>query len=255
MTKRNILLLLMTFFFALISTTQSMNAQLDRVKFSVGLSTIQILGNNLATKPFEHEEAGIYMFGGSFDQSQSGLKLEALFALDNEEIFEIPVGFEYYFYKGREKEQMQGLSDRKFRHDVNIMTFVLGFNYSFFKFNPLNSVAKFYVGLDTRSSIIFQGRFEQITNDVEQNIFETLTYDTKEDAFRLGGVLKLGLNGRLYEPLYVDFSAGIGIMNLIGKDDNRGELLTPFKHTVRYNEDEENLVYNYHLTMMLQVKL
>lgn len=240
---------------ALVFIYSSAFSQFKGVRFAGGVSTVEILSNNLATKNFIHKEGDETFSGGSFDQSQPGFRLEALFAIDDEETFEIPVGLDYHFYMGREKDGAYDVTHILKKNDTDVLTWTLGLNYSFFKFNPINSVAKFYVSLDTRTAIVFQGHFEQDKFSADLKTHDILALDTKKSAVRLGGALSIGLNGRIYDPVYVDFKAGFGLMNLIGRNHVRGELLTPFKYTTNYTENHEGYLYNFHFSMLVQIEL
>jgi hypothetical protein len=229
-------------------------AQLSGVKVSAGLSTAEIIGNNIAQYPLIWDTPDGKIYGGSFDQSQNGLRLEGNFSLDTGEIFEIPIGFEYIFFKGRERQPISDSSDIKFKHDVDVAIFSLGFFYSFYEIYPFKLKAKFYTGVDTRTSFISQGRYEASINYTIDNP-EVIAYDTKEAAIRFGGAIILGLNGEINEKVGVDFRAGLGMMNLLGKNDERGELFTPRKKTGDYEEKGESSVFNFHFAMMIQFKL
>lgn len=83
------------------------------------------------------------------------------------------------------------------------------------------------------------------TLDVTYNIIN------KKSTTRMGGVIKLGIDGELWDPWYVNISIGLGVMNLFGRKDARGELLTP----IRLNEYKENYVYNLLFSMLIQYRL
>ena len=74
---------------------------------------------------------------------------------------------------------------------------------------------------------------------------------TKPSTFRLGGALKLGIVGEIFDPWYLNTSIGIGVVNFVGKEDSRGELLTPSR---RYENIESplNLLL---FTLLIQYRL
>ncbi|MFH1051322.1 MAG: hypothetical protein V1779_10400 [bacterium] len=229
-------------------------AQLSGFKVSAGLSTIEILGNNIARYPLIWDTPKGKIYGGSFDQSQNGFRLESIFALDTNEIFEIPVGVEYNFYSGREKLPLSDSSDIKFKHDVGVATFTLGMFYNFYEIRPFQLRARFYSGIDTRTSFVFQGRYESSINySIDKP--DVIAYNTKEFAVRFGAALMLGMTGDINEDVSVDFRGGLGILNLLGQDDERGELLTPRKKTGDYEEAGESIIYNFHFSMLIQFRI
>ncbi|ROL61633.1 hypothetical protein D9V86_04755 [Bacteroidetes/Chlorobi group bacterium ChocPot_Mid] len=229
--------------------------QLSGFRVAAGLSTMEIIGNNIAEYPFIWVTPKGKLYGGSFDQSQNGFRLEAVFPLDTGSVFEMPVGFDYHFFQGREKEWIEYNSDVKLMHDVDVAALTFGLHYNFYEIHPFEYKAKFYLGMDMRPSLIFNARFKTISN--YNFIGDTITnvYDTKSSAFRLGGTLQFGLVGELNKDISIDFRAGLGMMNLLGKSDERGELLTPSKTREDYREAGESSVFDFNFMMLLQFKL
>jgi hypothetical protein len=230
-------------------------SQLGDIRLAAGISTIQILGNNIGTKPFVYETGGNTIYGGSYDQAQPGIRLEATMPINQAETFEIPFGLEYNFFMGRERTPFGARSDIKMRHDNDVLTFSLGLNYSFYKFNPLDAEAKFYAGLDTRTTFILQGTYSQIGTSEIPDPSLSFSFKTKPTTIRFGGNLNVGINGKLMDPLYVDIKAGLGIMNLVGRNDYMGELFTLGRKNITYVETKESMVYTFNVAMMLQIKL
>lgn len=229
-------------------------AQLSGIRVSAGLSTIEIIGNNIAQYPLIWDTPDGKIYGGSFDQSQNGFRIEAIFSLDESEKIEIPIGFEYSFFSGRERQPISEVSDIKFKHDIGAAIVTLGFLYSFYEMKPFNLKAKFYSGIDTRTSFIGQGRYEASINYTIDKP-EVISYNTKESAIRFGGAVLMGMNGEITKQVCVDFRAGLGMMNLLGKDDERGELFTPRKKTGDYEEKGESSVFTFHFAMLLQFRI
>jgi hypothetical protein len=229
-------------------------SQLTGFQVSAGLSTIEILGNNIARYPLVWDTKEGKIYGGSFDQSQNGIRLESIFSIDESEVFEVPLGIEYHFYRGRERQPISEVSDIKFRHDADVATITLGVSYSFYEIMPFQLKAKFYAGLETRTAIIFQGKYESSINySIDKP--EVISYSTKETAIRFGSAILLGMTGEINKDVSVDFRGGLGMMNLIGKDDERGELLTPRKKTGDYEEAGETSIFNFHFAMLLRFRI
>ncbi len=230
-------------------------AQFNNVKFGVGISTMQIIGDNIATRPFVYEVSkNNFIFGGSFDQAQSGIRIEAISDIDEYGDFQLPIGLEYHFLMGREKAPINAVSNSYQKHDASILGFTIGVNWVYYKLRLLKSIAEFYVNLDARTSIIFQGLYKETTEYNRINMVEVIDIKTKETTVRVGGNVNLGLSGDLIEPLGIDLKIGLGVLNLIGRDDTRGELLTIKKKYAYYEEDKETLVPTYNFNLFLIYK-
>lgn len=240
--------------FLLILAQNNVFAQLKGTKIGFGLSTVQILGNNVATQPFLTSSEKGDVFGGSFDGSQPGLRLEMSVPLDKNGNFDMPIGIDYHFYMGRERQPVSSTADIKFRSDIDVATFTLGLNWAFYRFDPEITDAKFYFGLEARAASIMEGIYER---DANYNLVNDVTYKdpTKPATFRFGGALNFGVNGEIYDPWFVNINFGLGLMNLIGRDDQRGELMSLIKKTPTYNELKENYLFNYHFSLLIQYKL
>ncbi len=224
-----------------------------KTKYSVslGINTITIMGNNAAVKPMF--ERGSDVFGGSFNGPQTGLSIRFFMTLDEDEDFVMPIGLDYNFYRGLERYPISKFISIKRRHEVDIPVIAAGLNYNFWRW-PL-AKAKAYVGMEIRGAFVSQGSLEDTEEYFQLDSTYTTTINTKDAAFRLGGALRLGIEGIVYERLYVNFSGAVGVMNLIGRDDERGELLTPFKELPLYNETEEQLLAWFQYAFTLQYRL
>jgi hypothetical protein len=76
----------------------------------------------------------------------------------------------------------------------------------------------------------------------------------KPSVFRLGGAVRVGVQGILSEPLRINISAAYGVYNLVGRDlrstgaDRRGQLLTP----TRIGETGEQFAMYSNISLWLQ---
>jgi hypothetical protein len=59
---------------------------------------------------------------------------------------------------------------------------------------------------------------------------------------------RVGVEGMLFDPIQLNASVGLSCMNLIGRDDTRRELLTPFK----WLEVKESYVWNLNFSLLFQ---
>ena len=248
------LLLILTAFMAALSVA---DAQV-RFRVAAGLSTDWITNDNPAvyriagTGDETDTTAG---FGGGFDGMQMGWGLKAFADLDKQKILRIPFGIDLFQYRGA-----QSIQARNFKilvnHEVNLYSYHGGFEWSFVEF-PL-AYARAYLGAEARVTTVSPNTItyeESYVSAPERDTIRTLT--GKEAATRIGGMLRLGIEGELYYPVFLNTSVSWGVMNLIGRDTTptwdggRGELLTPFP----LNEASESLIYHLNFTFMVQVRI
>jgi hypothetical protein len=230
----------------------SMFSQLGNIRVGAGLATIDILGENYSTLPLIYITPTGTIRGGGFSQTQSGIRLEAIMPLDVNERFEVPLGFEYVFFRAREKSVFSETGAYYTTHFKDLAFITLGLNYSVFKFDAFVAKAKLYTGVDARLAIIDSGEIKVRLEAPAVNKFETTKAPSKGNI-RLGANFNLGLNGELNDFILVDLKCGVGIMNLIGKNDLNGELLT-YNRSIEYSEKKESYVWTFNLAMTLQYK-
>jgi hypothetical protein len=224
----------------------------SQYSFGAGLTTLTILGDNPATKPFfERDTAKPNLFGGSFDGPQVGVSFRLNYSLDTIGQFVIPIGLDYNFFESRERVPVSSTVTAYYKNSTSIPTLSLGLDVMIKKWDIAD--AKIYAGLDARMSIVQQGKYESDLEYLNFDTVEVLIRNTKSTVNRYGFNLKLGLQGRLDGPIYMNSWVSYGIMNLIGRDDKRGELLTPFRQTT-YIEDKESFVHTLHFNFMIQYK-
>ncbi len=233
-------------FFAL---TYSSFCQIGNLSFTAGITTTEILGKNPNNSLIVSPSAEETSIGGSFDGPQIGLTAKALLNLDQHNRFVIPIGFEYSFFDARERIPAPGHYTSKWKHRIDIVTPTIGFNYSFIKF-PLANV-RGYIGVEARYNIIGQGEWTQTVIDIDNDSTTSATKKTKNGTSRVGGAITLGFVGDIESPFFINFSCSLGVMNLLGRDNKRGELLTP----TAYFETKESIIYTFHVSLLIQYKL
>lgn len=230
-----------------------------RFRIAAGLSTDWITNNNPATYRMVAEDnaSDDKPAGGSLDGMQMGWGLHGYADIDKQKYFRIPFGVDYWMYDGTQSIQSY-LSGVQVRHEVNIVSTKVGFEWSFAEF-PL-AYARAYLGGEIRPTFIG-------SNNVHSRLWEygnseirtdtTTDVSLKEACTRVGGMVRLGIEGELYYPVFINTSVAWGVMNLIGRDTRptweggRGELLTVSK----LNEAGESYVEHLNFTFMIQVRL
>jgi len=223
-----------------------------KYRLAAGLFTTQIIGNNPAKLPMiatsDTDEA---VTGGSFPDAQPGIELRLTFPIDDKDNLRIPFNIDYSFFRGKERINYNRNIIDYFSHTLNVLGINTGLHYVFL-YVPF-ARAKVYTGLEVRMSFVHNIDVEWFRDYVNNDVFKDELYKIppKENAFRLGGTFKLGVDGRLKDNLFINTGFGIGITNLIGKNDTRGELFTP----ITLQETGESNVINFHVFILIQYNL
>jgi len=241
--------------FCCVSSASQLSAQV-RFRLGTGLSTQWITNDNPATYRMvgELDSTRDEVTGGSFDGMQFGWGLRGYADLDKQKTFRVPFGFDYTYYTGAQSWATPQ-SSIFLRHTNKAYTVLTGFEYSFLEF-PL-AFARVYSGVELRGTYFVDNQKElQITYASGIQGIDTKVIG-KPDVFRLGAMARLGVEGEIYYPVFLNTSVGYGAVNFIGRDTlptsegGRGELLTPD----RRNEGPESLVWQMNFTFMIQVRL
>jgi hypothetical protein len=236
--------------FSLFFINNSLFSQFKNLSITSGISTISILGDNPGAKSIiERDTTKEPIYGGSFKTPQACFSFQVNVGLDDENKFIVPIGFEYVYFNALERIPAATQLTVYLRHSISVPTFYTGFQYQFMKF-PLANV-KAYAGLEARASFVQEGVFYR--RFYYHALDSSFIYEskTKDAATRFGAVVRLGFQGEVIDPWFVNFSAAYGVMNLLGRDDKRGELLTPLTNF----ETKESLVFNFHLALLIQYRL
>lgn len=222
-----------------------------------GLTTSWFVGNERLSLPFAptlpvNDTAALAAFvPGSYYKGQfPGLGIRGMWIFDEERNLRANFGLDYHFYSSRTRELSGGLIVYKSNtHYIPAITG--GFEYAFLTL-PL-AQAKVYAGIDVRGTFVVANTYKEeyeYVIDPRQNSTVTLS---KEGAFRLGGGGRLGIEGEIFDPWYVNLSVGWSFMNAVGRDDARGELLTPY-FDPKY-ENKETRVYNIFANLFVQYRI
>jgi hypothetical protein len=222
----------------------------SRFSVALGLSTLWILGNNPNSTPiYNRDTTAKYLYGGGFNGSQPGIMLQCTYTIDDDSRFVIPFGVDYTFFSTGERVPQPNNVLYWFTNSSNVTTPFIGLNYFFWKIPNIN--VRTYLGVEFRASLIPQGTYTWEYQDKPNHIDSTTTIKTKNQIQRYGGDFKLGVEGVLIHPFYLNTSIGIGAINVLGRDNNHGELFTPIKDL---DMNTETLTYNLYFTLLLQYK-
>ncbi|NQW30571.1 MAG: hypothetical protein HQ472_08670 [Ignavibacteria bacterium] len=236
-----------------------LNAQV-RFRAAAGLSTDWITNDNAATKRLSNSEDSVNFdapFGGGFDGMQIGYGVKFYADLDKQKIIRIPIGVDVFSYSGA-----QALNGNTYtynvRHENTIVSTMIGFEYSFIEF-PL-AFARAFAGAEIRPMYVGANVIRSVANTLVNGVWVPTidrSANGKESAWRVGGMLRLGIEGEILYPVFLNTSVAYGVMNLLGRDTRttseggRGELLTPFAK----NEGSEQYIHHVNFTFMIQVRL
>ena len=259
---------ILTLIFIVVLSTTKLFSQIGNIRVYGGLTTVKILGDNPAVKPIiERDTSKAYIVGGSFDVPQNGLFLVADIALDEEENFVIPLGIEYYFYRSAERIPVSFYITYLYKNALDIQTVFTGFKYKMFKLPASNT--KMYAELKVTANFINQADFYREDRLLNQN--DTIRVaKSKSNATRFGGNIKIGFEGEIIHPVYIDMGISYGVMNLLGRDTNipeldangeliegsgRGELLTPVVQSAAFLEGSESYVQTLNYFISIKYKL
>lgn len=223
-----------------------------KIAISGGLYTKEIIGNNFARNIiYEADPDKEEIIGGGYFGPQSGFSVNANISLTEDGIFKIPISFEYSFFRAGQTIVPSTYVWQRLRHETDLTTFSLGCNYSFFHI-PL-AQARLYTGVNARLNYIHSDNFYLIDDYQDPTRPDILKQqENKSDVLRLGGELLLGIEGYIYDDIYLNINVGYEVLNLLGRDDERGELLTVTHY--KYIE-KENFINLYNFRFMVQYAL
>ncbi len=231
-----------------------------RYRVAAGLSTDWITNDNAATLRLSNTQDTVDFnapFGGGLDGMQIGYGLRLYADLDKQKIVRIPIGIDVFNYSGAQALNGSGYT-YSVRHDNTLVSTMIGFEWSFVEF-PL-AFARAFAGAEVRPLYVGASTITSLGNTLVNGVWVTninQTTNFKEGVWRVGGMLRLGLEGEILYPVFLNTSVAYGVMNLIGRDTRntaeggRGELLTP----VPKNEGPEQYVHHVNFTFMIQVRL
>lgn len=233
----------------------SASAQVSLKEIGGGISTAWINGANpardfmLPENLLAKTDSLIILPGGSLDGQQFGLGARARFTVGGDSsALAIVLGADYLFYRGNWRLPLAAGSILM-EHRVDMPTAVLGVEYRVLDISTLTGL---YVAAEARaafvSSTFFNWEFKGLNGEVRE---QRATTQGKESATRMGAALRFGFAGEFQDGFVVDTSVGYGAINLGGRDNGRGQLLT----TTGDYETKEDVVGNILFSIMLMYRI
>lgn len=221
---------------------------------SLGLTTMHIFNDNPAAMPFVTEKdyngTTQYVYGASYQETQSGYDINLKFPVSKNERFKIPFGIEHIFFRAKEIEHVisgENSHDFLLENKLDLITAYSGVHYVLTYVEDYD--ISFYGGLELRATVQTANSFigTEMFKDGTDKIYDLTEKGT---AFRIGAGLKLGGEGQIYKNIYANMVFGVAALNLIGNSKSRGEFLTP----INEYENNENIVLTYQVAFQLQYK-
>jgi hypothetical protein len=228
-----LILIISILFIAQLHRTEAQVFQ--NITFSGGLSTNEIMGDNpsgMAILETDTSSENYETIGGGYIGPNPGINLIVSFPINEKGDFKTYLATDFHWYTSGQRAYSSTGTQYSLEHKSNLLGLALGLNYPFAKISLAN--AKFYTALEFRSTFIMGDEFvaTRISSDGPDEVTNT---QSKPDATRLGAVLRLGLEGEIWDRWAVNFNVGMGLINALMKDPDRGELLT-----IKVNDFSEN---------------
>lgn len=239
---------------------QNASSQIPQIHISGGFTTQSFLGDEIATNPLVARDS-LTLPGGSFNGQQLGATIRAMLFLDTAKKFRMPIGLDYVRFFGAQRLEVSQFYRIQLFNSLQVITPTIGLDYSMFKLPLAN--ASMYVGAELRGSFFTNGNliredylnFYDTINNFQvfdrDSLLKRIEIQNKPNTFRLGGAVKLGVEGKIQDPLYLNISLSYGSPNLFGRDNARGELFTPNKTF----ENQESVVQQLFFHFLLQYRL
>ncbi len=221
----------------------------DSYAIGAGFSTVSILGDNPAKLPIiQNDTNKKFIYGGSFDAVQSGFATRL--TLYKGDRIRIPVDLDLTIYSSGERYPISGLLTVYYWHEVHNLSIGTGLHYVLTYLDWAE--ADIYSGIDLRGNIITKSELtyrDHWRNSPNRDT--SYIVDRKSGAFRFGSYARLGIDGKLKNKLRIDASVALGLLNIIPRDNKRGELLTPLK----IFENKEQIVPVLNFVLLLKYSL
>lgn len=223
-----------------------------KLRYSVGggLRTVQILGTNPNNSPMlQRDTLKEQYIGGGFTQTNSGIVIAGFLEFGETADLVMPFGFEYSEYIALERIPISPRTTAYLRNTVAAPSLFVGMNYKFFTF-PFAGV-RAYTGIELNTNFFQSTDFYRKIEygNLDSNFITQIK--TKTPATRIGGDIKLGFDGPVYQRLFINASIALSAANLLFRDDNRGELMTPSK----LDESKENIMFTFRFGLFLRYYL
>lgn len=212
------------------------------IRPALGLQTMTFIGDRPVSQPISAGEDREDRLGGGITGPQNGIRLQFEILSEESDLIRFPLSLEYYFLSGTTTYQLPTLGPRRqswtFDHTANIASAGVGVMVAPFD-NP-----DVYLLVEAKGNYIFPTSLESRIYYADNN--ETIQRNVVEPApgtFRIGGYTRLGAQLEFFEPLLLDFSFGVGALNLISKETDPAEQRNLLIVDSELREPEQTIPY------------
>jgi hypothetical protein len=193
--------------------------------YSAGINTHTILFDHPASKTIVFDNDENFISGGSFDGAQSGLDLRFTYFPEKIEKLYLSLGTEFMFFSAKEQYTVSSSSVVNYHNKARITTPYIG-AYWKVKRIPLANT-NIYLGPELRFNFIHGTSIKsELQNIRDRNKSDIRIQNIKENTFRLGSAIRLGAEGEINKEIGVNISFVFNMFNMLGRNDEYGELLT-----------------------------
>ncbi len=197
----------------------------SNLMYSAGISTQQVLFNHPAANSMYFDNDKDFTEGGSFDGAQSGFDLRVMYIMPNNEKLYFSTGLEYTFFSSKEQYAISNTSVTNYSHKINLLSPYIGAYYRILRVPLANT--NIYIGPELKFNYIHNGQFQYNVENMQDNEkSQIIDKYYKGNTFRLGGLLRIGAEGEISEQIGANISVGLHWVNMLGRDNSYGELLT-----------------------------
>lgn len=193
--------------------------------YSAGISAHSFMFDHPAINTINYDNENDFVSGGSYDGAQVAYDFRVSYIPKELEVFYFSIGIEYANMVSKEQYTISSTSVVNYKNVNNLITPYVGAYYRFKRIPLANT--NLYIGPEVRFNFLRNSRFSsEIQNVLDRNKTSLLDKQLKPDAFRLGSAIRIGAEGELHKQYGVNISAALNLVNLIGRDNANGELLT-----------------------------
>ncbi len=220
------------------------------VELTSGLATTWLVGNNPARSAIISRDTAQGALGAGFAGVQPGVAFQLLHPLSAS--WRLGLGVEQTYFEGLQRFRLRVI-DIYLSYRQTVTSVAASLEYVVVRFPLARGYA--FVSLEPRWTIVSRGRYTYEQVDTHQGRLverlDTLISKPPEPVYRFGIVGRLGIGGELAEPWHFRANVGFGVLNVLGRRHERGELLTP----VKLSETQESYAPIIAVALLLQYRL
>jgi hypothetical protein len=259
--KRLTLLLAM----CMILTISMAEAQMKKkMTIEAGPISMKCLGDNASTRSLISQlENSKWQMGAGLRNNSLGFTANLNISIGEDDLFAVPIGVNIIGFRSIQYDGFLGGTTR-FRYENSLTQLKAGLLYKPFKF--VGGKVRVYLGMDLMMTMVGQGTEELTVDFYNRELSDSVaTTDSKVGATRFGGALKLGFEADMIGRWGLNTYVSYGAMNILGRNDERGELLTPRSElysdkpgeddVLFVKETKENVVSALYVTLSISYRL